>query len=407
MTPLRPEIVQRLLLAKSILAPHRLAPWGEPDAHIIAVQVLASHDAADLVFAALADHQSKLTNVSGKAPSMMECLNFIKVKGRAAEKPTTYFRDLNQVRDSLKHVGILPNTRQWTRVGRDTYEKLSQVCLVCVGSSLDDIDESALLRNEEVRRHFKCAQDAVEGRRYELALKEVAKALYVLLDANSSLSDIRVGEASAEQAIKLTGFGIAANDFLRLQEFLPRVFRLGDGPFSITWKQSEFGHPGNWDEVAARFCLETFLQIAPRIEASKWIPSAIEFWSLYKYKVTAKEESVAIWEEVQLLLDADYTETTKRQVGQLDRGESRTFSASHQPLVSDWHDECTGDSFTVVELRDDSVMRALGYVLEPRRFVEFDKVTVSCIPTALARHRFPDLAEIPWKPDDETTEEDS
>lgn len=401
MTALRPEIVQRLLLAKAILTPHRLAPWGQPDAHTIARQVLASHDAADLVFAALADYQGKLTNASGKTPSMVECLNLIKVKERAAEKPTTYFRDLNEVRDSLKHVGILPNTRQWGQVGQDTYEKLSLVCHVCIGRSLDEIDESALLRDEEVRRYFNIARDAAAAGQFMQTLKEVGKALCVLLDANTAVGGITVGEAKAEDAIKLSGFGIPANEFLRLQEFLPRVFRLGEGPFTITWKQSEFGHPGNWREDAAQFCLETFLHIAPLIQDAKWIPGAIEFRYLYEYKITSKEENIEIWEEVQLATDYDETEKTKRKVGQLQKGESKTFSAFHQPLVSSWYDDRTGSFLKIVELQDDSRMHGLG-LPEPRRFVEFDKVTISCIPNALALDRLPNLTDIPWRPDDET-----
>ncbi|HKF53779.1 MAG TPA: hypothetical protein VKB26_15790 [Candidatus Acidoferrales bacterium] len=370
---------------------------------------MASHDAADLVLAATADHQGKLTKASGKAPSMVDCLNLITVKQRGGEKPSTYFRDLNEVRDSLKHVGILPNKRQWGQVGRDTYQKLSHLCSVCIGLSLDEIDESALLRDEEVRAHFSSARDAAGAGQYKQALEEIGKALSVLLDANASLSDIYVGEAKAEHAIKLSGLGVPANDFLRLQEFLPKVTRLGDGPFSIMWKQSEFGHPGNWHEDAARFCLETFLQIAPRIQDAKWIPGAVELWYLYEYKVTAREDNVEIWEEVQLLLgvDDDDTEKTKQKVGQLQSGESRIFRASHQPLVSQWHDDLTKQSLTIVELRDHWDIGSVLFGGPSRRFVERDKVTISCVPSGLALKHSPDLVEIPWKSDDETTEEQS
>lgn len=163
-------------------------------------------------------------------------------------------------------------------------------------------------------------------------------------------------------------------------------------PLGITWRQSEFGHPGNWREDAARFCLETFLQIAPRIQEAKWIPSAIELRYLYNYKVTAREDNIEIWEEIQLPGDDDEMEKTKHKVGQLRKGESRTFSAYHRSLVSDWYDDRTRNSLTIVELPDDSLGNALG---------------LSCVSNALALDRFPDLVEIPWKDDDETTEEQS
>ena len=400
----RQQVIQRLLLAKSILAPYRFAPWGEPDSHTVAMQVLASHDAADLVFAALADHEGRLQNASNRAPSMVEVLDLLKFKGRAIEKPTTYFRDLNDVRNSLKHVGNLPNTKQWGRVGPDTYEKPSEACRACLDLSLDEIDESALLRDLEVRAHFITAKNAVDGQEYKQALEEIGKALCILFDVGTALGDISVGVAKAEDAIKLTGFGVHANDFLRLQEFLPRVSRLGDGPFTINWKQSQFGHPGNWRENAARFCLETFLQIAPRIQDTRWVPGAIEFWHFYSYKVTAIEDNVQIWEEVKSSYGInDPGLKTKRKTGELKKGESRTFSAIHQPLVLDWYDEDKEEFLKIVRLSDDSEGM---YGLSPMRFVLFDKVRITCVPTSWAPEGNPTLEEIPWKPDDQAVEEE-
>lgn len=390
---LRPEVIQRLLLAKSILAPYRFAPWNEPSDHDVAMQVLASHDAADMVFAAIADHQGKSTNKGPKrSPSMMEALALIDC-GENLTKPTTYVSQLNEARDSLKHRGIFPNTKQWGRVGQNTYERLSEVCRVCINLSLDQIDESALLRDPEVKNHLAAAKKAIDADEYKNALEEIAKALRMLLDSLPYLA-IQVGEAKAEDAIKLSGFGVRANDFLRLQEFLPETWSLGDG-FRVTWKQSGFGHPGNWREDVARFCLEAFLQIAPRIQDAKWIPGAIELFQLYGYKVTAKEDNVDIWVESRTY-DSDLV--TKHVVGHLHKGESRMFSSVRQPLVSDWFDEVASESLRIVRLRDNSDFSGLFPASE--HFVLFNKVIITCIPTDFMREHFPDLVEIPWSPDE-------
>jgi len=310
-------------------------------------------------------------------------------------KPTTYFSQLNEARDSLKHRGILPNAKQWGRAGQNAYEKLSEVCRVCINFSLDEVDESTLLHNKDVRGYFNEAKDAVGMKQYKKALEEIGKALCILLDENHAVGDIRVGEAKAEHAIKLSGFGVHANDFLRLQEFLPQVFRLGEEPFRITWKQSEFGHPGNWREDAARFCLEAFLNIAPRIQDAKWIPRAIELSYLYEYKVTAKEDDVEIWVKAYTLT----SEVTRNTVDRLNKGESKTFSPSAQPLVSEWRDE-RGESFKVVKLQDNTIYG--GLFPGSDHFVRLDKVIVTCVPRDLEwlRERFPYLVEMPWMPDD-------
>lgn len=322
----------------------------------------------------------------------MEALGLIDC-GENFIKPTTYFSQLNEARDILKHKGVFPNTKQWGRVGQNTYEKLSEICRVCLHASLDEVDESALLRDQEVKNHLAAAMNAINVDEYKNALEEIAKALRALLDSLPYLA-IHVGEAKAEDAIKLSGFGVHANDFLRLQEFLPETLSLGDG-FRVTWKQSGFGHPGNWREDAARFCLEAFLQIAPRIQDARWIPGAIELYQLYRYKVTAKEDNVDIWAESRTY-DSDLV--TKHVVGRLRKGEYKIFSSVRQPLVSDWFDEVKSESFRVVRLRDNSDF--LGLFPGSEHFVLFDKVVITCIPTDFMREQFPDLVEIPWRPDE-------
>jgi len=201
---IRSEVIQRILLAKAVLSPYRFAPWSEPDAYVIAMQLLAAHDAADLVFAAIVDHQGKGTDKS-RGFSMMESLGAINTDANS-QKPTAYFRQLSEARDSLKHRSNFPNTKQWANAGRTVYERLSEMSEACLGLSLDDIDESELLTNDEVKNYFTAAQKAAQAGEYRTALEHLGTALYVLLEANSSLGDIRVGVARAEDAIKLSGF---------------------------------------------------------------------------------------------------------------------------------------------------------------------------------------------------------
>jgi hypothetical protein len=121
---LREEVGHRLLIAKSILAAGRSASLGQPNPHLVARQVLNAHDAADLVFASIADHQGKLP-ASGNAPSLIQCQGKI---GSEESKHEAYFKQLNDARNSLKHVGNLPNTNQWANVTSDIFEKLSILC---------------------------------------------------------------------------------------------------------------------------------------------------------------------------------------------------------------------------------------------------------------------------------------
>jgi len=151
---LRKEVIHRLPLAKSILIAGQSTPLGQPNPHYVRRQVLNAHDAADLVFAAITDHQRKLPP-TGKAPSMMESLALIESK---TGKHAGYFKQLNDARNSLKHVGNLPNTNQWSDVTQEVFAKLSELCRTTLRVSLGDVDESELLLNNEARSHLAAAK---------------------------------------------------------------------------------------------------------------------------------------------------------------------------------------------------------------------------------------------------------
>src|ERR1700674_5104632 len=210
---LRKEVLHRLLLAKSILAAGGSAPLGQPNSHLVARQVLNAHDAADLLFASIADHQRKL-GATGKAPSMVECLKLIESK---KSKHEAYFKQLNDSRISLKHVGNLPNTNQWATVAQDVFEKLSSICQATLDISLEAVDESELLLSHKARMHLAAAKTARASQDFKLALEEIGKALFVSLEEAPDVGGVQVGRAKAEDALKLTAFGVSANDFLRLQ----------------------------------------------------------------------------------------------------------------------------------------------------------------------------------------------
>ena len=53
--PLKPEVLDRLLLSKSFLDRIRFQPVPVHDRHTLAANIIAAHDAAELAIAAIAD----------------------------------------------------------------------------------------------------------------------------------------------------------------------------------------------------------------------------------------------------------------------------------------------------------------------------------------------------------------
>lgn len=397
---LRKEVVDRLILAKSILSSSVGALQGQSNAHLAAVQILNAHDAADLVFAALADHVGKLP-AKGRTPAMIECLPLL---GAPASGCVGYFTQLNDARNGLKHVGNLPSTQQWSRVTDDTFERLSALCLACLGVSLGDIDELELVLNNQVRVYLSAAKTLAGSGEFRRSLEETAKALATALDYHSDLSEVQVGRPKAEDALRLTAYGIPANEFLRLQEFMPYTIDEGEQSFKFLWKQSQFGHPGNWRADTASFCIGAVLSVAVSLQNSAGVPKAIELSTLYDYRVTAKEDSVEVWEDlVDGHLDDPYADNaglfrvSKRLLA---KGETVIVRASTSGFISD--DRLpSGEWIKRVRISTDY----LGAVLpdEVAEFVDLSRVEITCIPRSRADEllggAFRGLPELPWEED--------
>jgi len=370
----------------------------------VAKQVLNAHDAADLVFASIADHQRKL-GATGKAPSMVECLKLIDSK---KSKHEAYFKQLNEARIGLKHVGNLPNTNQWASVAQDVFEKLSSLCQATLSISLEELDESELLSNGEARAHLLAAKTARTSQDFKLALEELAKVLFIALEDAPGLGRIEVGRAKAEDALKLTAFGVSANDFLLLQEFLPMVSGYPSGEDwqfqieGVLWKQSGFGHPGNWRDDVADFCISTCSSVALSIQNAAPVPYAHEFSDVYKYKVTAKEDQVEVWEDLVAEgehwaeVSSDKARPSRTRKRFLKKGESVIVSPYAHPLVSD--DQATsGESIKRVRVSYDPMYGLPRF--ERAEFVSLSGVDITCVPSELYTRWFPALPEIPWEED--------
>jgi hypothetical protein len=397
---LKREALHRLLLAKSILSPAQNFMGGQSSDHLIAKQLLNSHDAADLVFAAIADHQGRLP-LKGK-DFIIQCLDAIDT---TTEKHAGYFKQLNEARNILKHNGVLPNTQQWSRVAEDAFEKLSSLCNSTLGVNLEDVDELDLVVSEDVKARLSAAKRYRVSGEIKSALEEVSGALFEAFDRHPNLWEIRVGRGNAEDALKLTAYGVPASDFLRLQEFLPEFRKSLSEGFRISWRQGKFGHPGNWRDEVVDFCIKTCLSLALSIQNAPAMPAAIEFRHRYEYKVTAKEDQVEVWEDLiegHLGLASSASVRPYRvHARYLNKGESITVPFTEQLVSFDL--SLAGDEIQRVQVKRDtfSFLSALGGGLKGRaQFVNLAEVDIACFPLdgeILGQH-LPRLPEIRWEP---------
>jgi hypothetical protein len=402
--PLKPDVLDRLLLSKSFLERIRFQPVAVHDRHTLASNIIAAHDSAELAIAAIC---SQLGCQPQKGNSyLMDYLSSLK----AAKHPERdvsareYFRNLNDTRSLLKHQGLYPDGRQWSRVGETVFQHITKWSWDYLGESFAELDESALLVDPEIKSLYDSAKKYFESGGYKGALESLASALSLLFERNPALRGFDAGFAKSEDAIRLAGFGVHGNDYLALQEFLPRITRWGDKANFPQWKQSEYGHPGNWRKQTVDFCLRTFVDVAIKIQGAQWIPGALSRSVLYDQQIEAIAETVEIWRDVPRKTGAapigglgfllPPSEMEREVVRVLHRGEK---IRGHVSLAN------SQNSFPVL-LGGVKSTDTLDVSTDEELFwgkVKLAEVRVTCVPRnhEFVRQNFQWLPEIEWEPE--------
>ena len=109
--PIKPQVLDRLLLSKSFLDRLRFQATASHDRHSIAACILAAHDAAELTIASISDELGCLHPNANKT-YLMDYFDPIEKKTGAAVQGKDYLRQLNTVRIQLKHHGVFPDGRE-------------------------------------------------------------------------------------------------------------------------------------------------------------------------------------------------------------------------------------------------------------------------------------------------------
>ena len=233
-------------------------------------------------------------------------------------------------------------------------------------------------------------------RDYKHGIEKIALGLHAVFESIAALRGLQVGQPLAETAIKVAAFGVQANDFLTLQQFLPQVIAWGDHAPQVRWTQTPFGHPGNWREDAASFSLKAFLDVALKIQNAEWIPGPIKFDVLYEHKITALKDDVKIW-SLHLNPSESLTHSAvpqeRRVIKRLAKGESlrgSVYMANKRGLF----EALMGPPPEKEEL----------FIMVPppnsgSGYVATEDVKVTCIPkeNKLVKELFPQLPEIDWE----------
>lgn len=404
--PLKPEVLDRLLLSKSLLDRIRFQPVSEHERHTLAANIISAHDAAELAIAAVADELG--CSLNGKT-YLTDYFDPIEKNTGVAAYGREHMRQLNGARNMLKHQGLFPDAKQWARVSESVYQAITKWCCDYLNTSFGDLDESALLIDEGVKKLYAEAKDFAINKHYKAALERIGVALSMVFAKNAALRGLTAGSPSSDDAIRLSGFGVHANDFLALQQFLPHVATYGDNAGVPKWKQSNFGHPGNWREPTVEFCLRIFVDVAIKIQGARWVPGAFSRKDLYDQQIEALNDDVEVWTEVKKNAHGEVLsgfevwlpgKTHREVLRTLKRGETLRAFVN---IAAESSGDTAKDSFLGGGVKTGKILMAFSEELKPSLYGKAmaADVKVTCVPKddEFTKQYFPGLPILEWEPE--------
>jgi len=169
---LKPQVLDRLLLSKSFLDRVRFQPIAPNDRHVLAGNIIAAHDAAELAIATIADELGCSPANGGKTYSI-DYFDPIEKAMNLAAHGRDYFRQLNIVRNQLKYQGLFPDSRQWARVAESVHQHVTKWCSNYLKIHFGQLDESVLLLDADVKRPYDEAKQNLSAGNFQKSLEKI------------------------------------------------------------------------------------------------------------------------------------------------------------------------------------------------------------------------------------------
>lgn len=183
MMTLRPDIHERLLYGKYLF--RRAAEMGSGGAELgIATELLLMHDATELIMLAVLDH------IGAKPKAKRDFLDFYEEVGRAghtAPRSRLLMEQLNTLRISLKHKGVLPRAQSVRKLAPRVEAFLEHIAQDYLGVSFADVCLADLIENADVRNLLKQAEGNFSHGRRTDAFISVRTAFLMLEDASRKI----------------------------------------------------------------------------------------------------------------------------------------------------------------------------------------------------------------------------
>lgn len=306
---IRMEVYRRIVLAKALHGAGESACASRNDQMVFTKGILLLHDAVEAALGAVADHlNAKLTgncyllgyyDLIEKEDSQHRTIPY-----------RTQMRNLNTIRNSAKHQGILPDPKSNIHFPTTVNALLEEVCQTYMGLDFSSVSLKSLIRNEKVLSYIDQAEKEIEKSKIEECLISLAYAMYHICEASTIPWPFFYPYTQKEKetplqftqphkirhTVKLIEHGIDPFLYHRFINLTPKIARHRDTGELFYWWDKHYGHPANWTVRNARFCLNFCIETALKFQREEDEGyTLISYHEAFEDIIEPANEEATIW----------------------------------------------------------------------------------------------------------------
>ena len=276
---IREEVFNRIIFAKKLYKDGELACNIGNDQMVFAKGLLLLHDATENALGAIADHVgAKLTK---KDIYILDYFDII--KDADSQKKTlpykTQIRNLNIIRNNIKHQGIFSDIKSNSHFPSTVFQLITDICQTYLGLNFSSISLKNLIRDKKVLNFINNAEKEIADEKISKSLICLAFAMYYICESSLIISSsefflkqkefIYTEPYGSRQTIDLLQNRVDPYLYYRFKNLTPIIGENTKTNKLTYWWDKTFGHPANWTERNAKFCLDFCIDTALKYQREK------------------------------------------------------------------------------------------------------------------------------------------
>ena len=351
---IRKEVLNRIIFAKKLYKDGELSCNIGNDQMIFAKGLLLLHDATDNALGAIADH------IGVKLKGDTYILKYFEIiKEKDPQNRTlpymTQIRNLNTIRNNIKHQGIFPDIKSNAHFPSTVYQLITDICKTYLSLDFSTVSLKNLIRDEKVLNFINRAEKEIADGKIRESLISLAYAMYYICESSSTLAIPRflfkqkelifTEPYGSDQTIDLLQNRVDPYLYHRFKNLTPIIGKYIKTHKLTYWWDKTFGHPANWTERNAKFCLDFCIDTALKYQREKDEGyTIINYQSVFEDLIEPMGERAVFWNQSKYPPEISSPLGPRKKVFTLKKGDSIIgYTWDDKDRLDEWeilsHDE--------------------------------------------------------------------